>query len=233
VADAEDVGFKSPVGLEEKDEELKDAVQPDVDPAIADWFKVEQDETPSSVRNHESSDTETENDSDHEGLPADDGDEEWLKVEPSLGIASGSGFEKPTADSQVKPEDQFTSDVRMGESDTVMEYDENLIFKHLCFYLDTPDNSRKNGMAVKSKHEEVINKNFAEISGKITENGGKIVDLDEPKLTHVIVDKLDATRRVKLIERTSRPKRRRLVITEWVRDSLDEGTLLDEEEYVP
>ena len=35
------------------------------------------------------------------------------------------------------------------------------------------------------------------------ENGGKIVDLNESKLTHVIVDRLDVTRRVKLIERTS------------------------------
>lgn len=44
---------------------------------------------------------------------------------------------------------------------------------------------------------------FAEIANTITENGGKIVDLDEPKLTHVIIDRLDATRRLKLIERTS------------------------------
>jgi len=133
----------------------------------------------------------------------------------------------------VKQENQFASDVQMGETDTVMEYDENLIFKHLCFYLDMPSNARKNDMEAKSKHEETINKNFAEISSIITENGGKIVDLNESKLTHVVVDRLDATRRVKLIERTSQPKRRRLVVTEWIRDSLDEGTLLDEEEYVP
>ena len=44
---------------------------------------------------------------------------------------------------------------------------------------------------------------FAEVLNKITENGGKIAELDEPKLTHVVIDKLDATRRVKLIERTS------------------------------
>lgn len=60
----------------------------------------------------------------------------------------------------------------MGESDVAMEYDENLIFKHLyvqasrlCdvystssryFYLDTPDNARKNSMGAKSKHEETI-----------------------------------------------------------------------------
>jgi len=31
----------------------------------------------------------------------------------------------------------------------------------------------------------------------------------------------------------ARPKRRRLVIAEWIRDSLDEGTLLDEEGELP
>lgn len=32
-----------------------------------------------------------------------------------------------------------------------------------------------------------------------------------------------------LLRFSFRPKRRRLVITEWIWDSLDEGTLLDEE----
>jgi len=66
--------------------------QPDIDPALADWFKVEQDEP--NVRVHENSDTETENDSDHDGLPVDEGDDEWLKVKPNADIASGSDPEK-------------------------------------------------------------------------------------------------------------------------------------------
>lgn len=45
---------------------------------------------------------------------------------------------------------------------------------------------------------------FEELSSQIVGNGGKIVDLDDPKLTHVVVDRLDATRRLKLIERTSK-----------------------------
>lgn len=64
----------------------------------------------------------------------------------------------------------------MGENDSAMEYDENLIFTHLyahvpfdntlisssarCFYLDTPDNARKNDMAAKSKHEATIIKQY-------------------------------------------------------------------------
>lgn len=60
----------------------------------------------------------------------------------------------------------------MGESDTAMEYDQDRIFKHLyvllslidknslrfprCFYLDSPKNARKNGMAVKAKQEAIV-----------------------------------------------------------------------------
>ena len=38
----------------------------------------------------------------------------------------------------------------------------------------------------------------------VTDNGGKIVGLDEPKLTHVVIDKRDESRRLELIKRTSK-----------------------------
>jgi DNA ligase-4 len=87
MADADDVGFKVPDVPEDKDKEPEGAEQPDIGSALADWFKVEQDETP-SVRIHENSDTETEDDSDHDDLPPDEGDDE------SPDVASGSDFEK-------------------------------------------------------------------------------------------------------------------------------------------
>lgn len=77
------------------------------------------------------------------------------------------------------------------------------------------------------------------------------MDLDEPRLTHVVVDKRDESRRVELIKRTAkcvvvfpfswapcivadgryaaRPKRRHLVISEYIQACLDEATLLDED----
>jgi len=165
-------------------------------------------------------------------LHPDDDEDEWLNIKPADAFASGSGNVEAST-SKVELKNELADDIRMGESDTAMDYDEDLIFKHLCFYLDTPDNARKNDMVTKSKHENDIIKNFTEISTKVTDNGGKIVDLDDPKLTHVILDRLDATRRLKLMDRTSKPKRRRIVIAEWVRDSLEEQTLLDEEEYIP
>lgn len=44
---------------------------------------------------------------------------------------------------------------------------------------------------------------FSEMANVITENGGRIADLDDPKLTHVVLDKRDISRRKELIARTS------------------------------
>lgn len=87
---------------------------------------------------------------------------------------------------------------------------------------------------------------LAEIEELITKNGGKIVELDNPKLTHIVLDQRDVGRRIELMTRTSkyvfffylylcilltqnRPKRRNIVISDWIQACLDEETLLDEE----
>ncbi|KAF9525150.1 DNA ligase 4 [Crepidotus variabilis] len=125
-------------------------------------------------------------------------------------------------------------DVRMGETDDAMNYDQEVIFKHLCFYLDTQENAMKHGMNVKlQKHEKDIKASFIEVGKMITDNGGRVGGLDEPKLTHVVLDRRDDSRRLELIKRTSKPKRRHLVISEYIQACLDEGTLLDEDEFAP
>lgn len=48
-----------------------------------------------------------------------------------------------------------------------------------------------------------VNASFHTVTRNIEENGGKIVDLDNPKLTHVVLDKLDVSRRIALMQRTS------------------------------
>jgi DNA ligase-4 len=45
---------------------------------------------------------------------------------------------------------------------------------------------------------------FTQLSVKIRDNGGNIVDLDEPKLTHIIIDKRDDIRRLELMKRTTK-----------------------------
>jgi BRCA1 C Terminus (BRCT) domain len=45
---------------------------------------------------------------------------------------------------------------------------------------------------------------FTELSTTIRDNGGKVVDFNEPKLTHIIIDKRDDSRRLELMKRTAK-----------------------------
>ncbi|GLB41800.1 putative DNA ligase [Lyophyllum shimeji] len=208
-----------PVVKEERPEEM--------DPALAEWFKIDR-----AAREEEDvkkdPDTATDEDSDNADVAEDDEDvdlDEWFSVKkPSMEQESAEEIQTPALQDV---------EVKMGESEAAMVYDQDLIFEHLCFYLDSPENARKNGMSVKTKHEREISQSFAQLAEKITQNGGKVVDLDEPKLTHVIIDKRDDSRRLELMRRTSKPKRRRLIIPEYIQACLEEQTLLDEEDFVP
>ncbi len=82
------------------------------------------------------------------------------------------------------------------------------------------------------------------------DNGGQIAELDDPKLTHVVLDKRDDSRRRELMKRTSkyghihlifvtlllslrfspvyRPKHRNLVLSDFVEACIEENTLLNE-----
>ncbi|KAJ6591668.1 DNA ligase IV [Mycena vulgaris] len=221
-----------PSGL--KTEDREDVIQPkikavDMDPSLADWFKVEDDEK-KIIPDGRDSDSETENDSDNADVAneeVDDDLDDWFKVKPAVDAV------EPTDHFDDQPEEETVEEIKMGESEAAMDYDQDLIFKHLCFYLDSPKNAHKNGMTVKTKQEDAVDKSFAELAKVISENGGKVVDLDEPKLTHVVIDKRDDGRRVELMKRTSKPKRRHLVIAEFIQACLDEATLLDEDEFNP
>ncbi|KAJ7281646.1 DNA ligase IV [Mycena rebaudengoi] len=216
---------------EEDHEVLQPKVEPeDLDPTLAEWFKVEVDDK-TVIPSGRDSDTESENDSDNADVTIEEQDDDlddWLKVKPAVPDSGTSGLPEKEED----PEDE-NADAKMGESETAMEYDQDLIFKHLCFYLDSPTNARENGMAVRTKQESVIDKSFVELAKLIGQNGGKVVGLDEPKLTHVVIDKRDDSRRVELMKRTSKPKRRHLIISEFIQACLDETTLLDEDEFNP
>ncbi|KAL0953630.1 hypothetical protein HGRIS_004835 [Hohenbuehelia grisea] len=220
--------------------------EPLEDSSLAEWFKVDDKKTPSSNKHLplDNSDTETDEDSDNADVADDGGDgetlgDEWLKIEASGALDETQATTSETntdgylqANSKGK-EIEKSEDVKMGEDADAMEYDQELIFKHLCFYLDSPDNARKNGMTVKSRREADLTKSFAELSKTILDNGGKVVELDEPKLTHVVIDKRDDSRRVELMKRTAKPKRRHLVISDFIQACLDEETLLDEDDFAP
>jgi hypothetical protein len=91
--------------------------------------------------------------------------------------------------------------------------------------------------------EDIVS--LARIAKLIEDNGGKIVDLDNGKLTHLVLDKRDDTRRRELMKRTSkyvhmhfrflavlkricRPKHRNLVLSDFIEACIEENTLLNE-----
>ncbi|TCD60360.1 DNA ligase (ATP) [Steccherinum ochraceum] len=210
------------------------------DDGMSDWFKVESKATP-KVDDDSETESETENDSENEDVHAapedaemndQDEDDEWLKVPEASGSGEKEDMDVDEDSAEAKAQEDGET-AKMGEEDTAMEYDLELIFKHLCFYLDSPDNARKNGMSVKSKHEADISKTFAGLEELVTKNGGRVVALDEPRLTHILFDKRDTSRRSELMKRTSKPKRRNMVVADFVHACLDEETLLDEEAFAP
>ena len=86
---------------------------------------------------------------------------------------------------------------------------------------------------------------LAQMAKLIEDNGGKIVDLDDGKLTHIVLDKRDDSRRRELMKRTSkyvdmhirflavlkricRPKHRNLVLSDFIEACIEENTLLNE-----
>ena len=152
-----------------------------MDPELADWFKVDE-KTAAFPLAHEDDDSETEDDSDHADVAPDAADEadldDWFKVKAmNEGSTSTNIVSKPAnylaLSDCMSFYDQDQHDVKMGENEAAMEYDQEFIFKHLqvtgllslsnlligffrCFYLDSPANAIQNGIAVKSKHENEI-----------------------------------------------------------------------------
>jgi len=170
--------------------------------------------------------------SDSETEPDEDSDNEDVHDAGDETEADEDRFQMPSTATDMSTEESPV-EVEMGETTDAMEYDTEFIFRHLCFYLDTPENARKNRMTVKTKQEKAISETFSDISKSIVANGGKIVDLNDPKLTHVVLDKRDDGRRITLMQYTSKPRRRYLVISDYVQACLDEGTLLDEDVFAP
>ncbi|KAG7093593.1 DNA ligase (ATP) [Marasmius oreades] len=191
-----------------------------MDPRLAEWLGLDETDSvvPITSVGENDSTSETENDSNNDDVAGEDYEEDWVQVQ----VKDGDANTKTPSEVSLK----------MGEDDSAMEYDQNLIFKHLCFYLDSPESAHQYGMSAKT-NAKGIDQSFIELRKVITDNGGRVVGLDEGKLTHVVIDKRDTSRRVELMRRTSEPRRRHLVISEYIQACVDEGTLLDEDDFAP
>ncbi|KAK0202966.1 DNA ligase 4 [Desarmillaria ectypa] len=215
------------IKVEEQAEEIKHET---IDPALAEWLAIDAPRAPAD-NDSETEDDDDDNDSVNADVPGQYVMDDWLNVEgEDTEVDTKSEVSNDPTDDVKEPDEEKP---QMGEDESAMEYDQDLIFKHLCFYLDTSSNARRNGMTTKSKYEHVIDASFEEMKKLITSNGGRVVDLDEPKLTHVIIDKRDDSRRLELMRRTAKPKRKYLILSNFIQSCLDEATLLPEEEFAP
>lgn len=57
---------------------------------------------------------------------------------------------------------------------------------------------------------------FAKVKKLLIEHGGRVVDLDEAKLTHIVIDKRDISRRVELDRRTCKQVVLFLNLCDWI-----------------
>jgi hypothetical protein len=97
----------------------------DMDPALADWLKIEPADD-DDVKNE--SDSATDDDSDNADVADGDDLDDWFNVKKS----SSKSFDAVQASSEQTQESVV--DIKMGESDTAMEYDQDLIFTHLSVF---------------------------------------------------------------------------------------------------
>ncbi|WWC85821.1 uncharacterized protein L201_000688 [Kwoniella dendrophila CBS 6074] len=126
-----------------------------------------------------------------------------------------------------------TEEDGMGEDPTAMNYNEDSIFYHLVFYIDTPENASTNGLTSSSPSETVKNR-LQQAEKLLMENGGKIVtNIKDKKLTHIIMDDEDSGRYAEISRKTALPKRKHIVLLSWVSECVDEETLMNEDGHKP
>ncbi|WVQ76196.1 hypothetical protein IAR50_005859 [Cryptococcus sp. DSM 104548] len=121
----------------------------------------------------------------------------------------------------------------MGDESDAMKYDEEKIFRHLAFYIDSSENAEMNGLTPSSP-ATAIKARLEEVEKLLRDGGGRITtDLDDPKLTHIVMDEEDNGRYVELTRRTSKPKMKHIVLPSWVEECASENTLLNEDTHKP
>lgn len=128
---------------EPKDTEVQTKVEEldDIDPSLAEWFKIDKGARPEAGKENDS-DSATDDDSDNADVAEADEDDldDWFEVKPAA--APTTAVQEDLSQVSVPPfilapclmnwEQGNMQDIKMGETETAMEYDENLIFRHLC-----------------------------------------------------------------------------------------------------
>ncbi|KAG9008171.1 DNA ligase (ATP) [Tulasnella sp. JGI-2019a] len=242
-----DKGKKRAVTLSDTEDEDED----EDSSQLSEWMRIPRETQASDATrdrlNAIQDDTESEADSENESFQIVDenGDEESEDGEDddagklAKKLKSGpqvDGLSRKVSEMNVsQPGVETLKSDEMGEEDDAMEYDDDKLFRHLCFYLDTADNTQKHSLSLKANSKAQSAKAiFDRTREAILNNGGKIThSLDDIKLTHVVLNESDKSRRLELMRRTSRPKRKHLVLEAFIHDCIEEQSLLNEDAYAP
>ncbi|KAB5590537.1 ATP-dependent DNA ligase [Ceratobasidium theobromae] len=167
-------------------------------------------------------------------------DEGWTEITATPASAHPVNIKAPESDiGVIIPKENVSSGtvvsaMRSDVSAATSKFDRNLFFRNLCFYLDTAENARQEDFLVSTLHENKIKTSMDRVRKDILVHGGAIASgLSDPRLTHIVLHELDKSRRVELIRRTSKPKRRHVVLAGFVSACAEEGTLLDEDAFTP
>ena len=103
-------------------------------------------------------------------------------------------MDSPESTEENQSEASKTAQSGMGAFTEARAYDDQKIFRHLVFYLDTSANAKENNLQI-SESSESGDMSYAETDKKLYDagmqlkaGGGSVVEnLDEPSLTHIIV----------------------------------------------
>jgi len=125
---------------------IKEEVDVDMDPVLADWLKID-DKSPQGERAKYDDYSATDEDSDNvdvaqemEGEREEDDLDDWSSVKEPVTEGSTvkfSSLSPPLVLSLMTGLSQESqADAKMGESETAMEYDQQLIFKHLFVHFN-------------------------------------------------------------------------------------------------
>ncbi|CAG8736649.1 11522_t:CDS:2, partial [Acaulospora colombiana] len=146
---------------------------------------------------------------------------EWIKIEPQDIYDMGkfaqdipddelTDHEEPDEDEETEgwvdllnsatsapPINNTEKGFTMGETSDATEYDQEKMFKHLC--------ARQNNLKTSTSNEGEIEERFTTIRKDILAHGGQVTtDVTDPKLTHVVLDNDDLSRRITLMRLTEK-----------------------------
>ncbi len=125
-----EINEAGPSAKVEEQAELKIKLET-IDPVLAEWLAIDTPRVPADD-DSETEDDDDDNDSVNADAPEQDDTDDWLKVEgedAEVDLKFEASDEVANSTDDVKKLDEEKS--RMGEDESAMEYDQDLIFKHL------------------------------------------------------------------------------------------------------